>query len=199
MDFRLDKPNYSNASFRSPNIAGDGSFTGSYTTGSPTVPNNDNLALFNADGVRQSNGKGEDLDNTRLPTKKILFSPRVGFNYDVKGDKSLQVRGGSGLFTGRFPFVWLGNHIGNPFSFFYNATDKNFQWPQVWRSNLGIDVKLPSGTVLTSDVSYTKDVNAMMVRNYKLGVPTGTLNSAINDKRRTGCRNYPSSRGPLWV
>ncbi|MCY7422777.1 MAG: TonB-dependent receptor [Chitinophagaceae bacterium] len=181
---RLDKPNYSNASFRSPNIGGDGSFSGTYTTGSPTLPNNDNLVLYNADGVRQVNGVGKDLDNTRLPTKSILFSPRVGFNYDVKGDKTLQLRGGSGLFTGRFPFVWLGNHIGNPFSFFYNATDKNFQWPQVWRSNFGVDVKLPSGTVLTTDLSYTKDVNAMMVRNYKLGIPTGTLNSPINDKRK---------------
>ena len=88
-----------------------------------------------------------------------------------------------GLFTGRFPFVWIGNHIGNPFSSFYNATDKNFQWPQVWRTNIGTDFKIPSGTIFTVDVAYTKDVNAMMVRNYKLGTPTGVLNSGIGDKR----------------
>ena len=54
----------------------------------------------------------------RLPTTDHYFLPRLGFNWDVKGDKTVQVRGGSGLFTGRFPFVWIGNHIGNPFSFF---------------------------------------------------------------------------------
>ncbi len=138
---RADKPNYSNASYSSPNINSDGTAAGSFTSGEPTVPNNDNLVLFDENGKKIVNGVGKDLDNTHFPTKKILLSPRVGFNWDVMGNKTLQIRGGSGLFTGRFPFVWLGNHIGNPFSFFYNVTAKNFQWPQVWRNNLGVDVK----------------------------------------------------------
>jgi hypothetical protein len=172
---RMDMPVYFKDKFKF--VAPDGKVS------SPTVPNNDPLVLFDKDGRSITNGVGKDLDNTRLPTKNPLISPRVGFNWDVKGDKSLQVRGGSGLFSGRFPFVWLGNHIGNPFSFFYNATDKNFKWPQVWRSNVGTDFKIHSGTIFTVDVSYTKDVNAMMVRNYKLGTPTGTLNSGTGDKR----------------
>ena len=110
-----------------------------------------------------------------MPTKKPLFSPRAGFNWDVKGDRSIQLRGGSGLFTGRFPFVWFGNQIANPTSGFYNATDKNFRWPQVWRSNLGTDIRIPFGTIFTVDAAYTKDVKGMMVRNYKLGTPTGNF------------------------
>jgi hypothetical protein len=180
---RVDKSLFFNSSYSSANLNGDGTFAGNFTTGEPTVPNNDNLTLFDADGRPVTNGVGKDLDNTRLP-KGTLLSPRLGFNWDVKGDKTLQLRGGSGLFTGRFPFVWLGNHIGNPFSFFYNATDKNFKWPQVWRTNVGTDFRVKSGTIFSVDVAYTKDVKGMMVRNYKLGIPTGTLNSGTGDTRK---------------
>jgi hypothetical protein len=181
---RMDIPFYFNASYRNPVMNADGTFGNKFDEGEPTFPNNDNLTLFNEDGKPLTNGPGKDVDNTRLPAKKLLLSPRVGFNWDIKGDKSVQLRGGSGLFTGRFPFVWLGNHIGNPYSFFYNVTDRDFKWPQVWRSNLGADYKIPFGTIFTVDVAYTKDVNGMMVRNYKLGTPSGTLNSGTGDNRR---------------
>lgn len=55
---------------------------------------------------------------------QVYVSPRIGFNYDVKGDKSFIVRGGSGLFTGRIPFAWLGyTYVNNGSSF--NAMDLN--------------------------------------------------------------------------
>ena len=188
---RIDKPVYNNASLTNPDIQGDvfapnaGTFLGTYSSGSPTILNNNNITIFDKDGKLIKNGQGKDLDNLRLPNSNVLFSPRLGFNWDVKGTKTLQIRGGSGLFTGRFPFVWVGNQIGNPTNDFYCVTDRNFKWPQVWRSNVGTDVKLKSGPVVSLDIAYTKDVNAMMVRNYKLGKPSGTLNSgAAGDKRK---------------
>lgn len=170
---RMDVPKYLNSSYQAP----DG------TVSKPTVQNNDDLTLFDENGAPVTNGAGEQLDNTRLPSSKPLFSPRVGFNWDVKGDKTFQLRGGTGLFTGRFPFVWLGNQIGNPFSFFYCATASNFKWPQIWRSNLGADLRSTAGTIYTIDLAFSKDVNAMMVRNYNLGTPTGSLNSGTGDTR----------------
>jgi hypothetical protein len=45
--------------------------------------------------------------------ESTLWSPRVGFNYDISGNGREQVRGGFGLFTGRTPYVWLSNQYGN--------------------------------------------------------------------------------------
>ncbi|GCC52613.1 hypothetical protein SanaruYs_28500 [Chryseotalea sanaruensis] len=43
------------------------------------------------------------------PKSPFLLSPRVGVRWDVNEDQSLVVRGGTGLFTGRIPFVFLTN------------------------------------------------------------------------------------------
>ena len=56
---------------------------------------------------------GQKMDVGTWPESKPLFSPRLGFNWDVKGDRSLQVRGGTGIFTGMLPFVWFTNQPTN--------------------------------------------------------------------------------------
>ncbi len=56
---------------------------------------------------------GRKINTGQLPKKNILLSPRVGFNYDVYGDRSLQLRGGTGIFTGRVPFVWIVSQVGD--------------------------------------------------------------------------------------
>lgn len=43
----------------------------------------------------------------------VLFNPRAGFNWDVRGDQTTQLRGGIGLFSGRTPGVWVSNAYGN--------------------------------------------------------------------------------------
>jgi hypothetical protein len=141
-----------------------------FNTADNIAPMTENITYYNGDGqpVR--------LDNTKLPKQTPLFSPRFGFNWNALGNKTLQIRGGSGLFTGRLPFVWIGNQVANPNWFYFNVTAPTFKWPQVWRNNIGADYRLKNNWVATIDVVYTKDVNAMMVRNYGLAAPTGRLN-----------------------
>ncbi len=155
--------------------------------------------------VNPNTGQVQLLDSTQLPSNDWLVSPRVGFNYDVKGDNTIQLRGGSGLFTGRFPFVWLGNQIGNPNSYFYQAVDPDYKFPQVWRTNLGLDHKYDNGLILTADVSYTKDINGAHVQNWGLTPPSGTLAGVDNrpyytaaDKINNAYVFTNSDKGRIW-
>lgn len=56
---------------------------------------------------------GEKLDTGILPSSAFLVSPRVGFNYDVKGDRSLQLRGSAGIYSGGIPNVWIVGQAGD--------------------------------------------------------------------------------------
>jgi hypothetical protein len=50
---------------------------------------------------------------TDVAPNPTMFSPRAGFNWDLKGDGKRQLRGGLGIFSGRTPYVWLSNQYGN--------------------------------------------------------------------------------------
>ena len=85
----------------------------------------------NADSLafRDENNAPVKYLTAKLPDAKVLFSPRVGFNWDVFGDRTTQVRGGTGIFTGRPAYVWISNQIGNTgvLTGFLNVTNtKNY-------------------------------------------------------------------------
>ena len=56
---------------------------------------------------------GVKLSTNKFPETTVLWSPRFGFNWDVKDDKQTQIRGGLGIFSGRVPYVWLSNQLSN--------------------------------------------------------------------------------------
>lgn len=120
------------------------------------------------------------LNSLDLPDRDILWSPRIGFNWDVRGDNTFQVRGGSGIFSGRFPFVWVANQVQSTDFFFYQTTNPNFQFPQVWRSNFGLDYRFENGIIATTDIIFTRDLNAATVNNFGAGIPRGTLPGVDN-------------------
>ncbi|MEG2151529.1 MAG: TonB-dependent receptor, partial [Bacteroidaceae bacterium] len=146
------------------------------------------------EGVEFQNGI--KIDVSKYPKTKPLFSPRIGFNWDVFSDRSFQVRGGTGLFSGTPPYVWLSNQAGNngllfgktyaykggmPFGFTGEIgikpadmkaakgdiaiTDRDFKYPQLWKTNLAIDKEFGDGWVATIEVLYNKDLNAIYHSN----------------------------------
>jgi hypothetical protein len=125
-------------------------------------------------------GEVDKLVSTKLPSDKLLWSPRLGFNWDIKNDATSQLRGGSGIFTGRIPFVWLGNQVSGADDSFLQIMDPDYKWPQVWRTSVGYDHRFQSNYVLTVDVSYNKDINGVHVQNWGLKDPTGTLGGVDN-------------------
>lgn len=55
----------------------------------------------------------QSFNSSALPSTKVMVSPRFGFNYDFSKDRSIVLRGGSGIFTGRIPFVWIVSQAGD--------------------------------------------------------------------------------------
>ena len=53
------------------------------------------------------------MSTADMPKMRINLSPRIGFNWDVLKNRNLVVRGGTGLYTGRIPFVWIVSVAGN--------------------------------------------------------------------------------------
>ena len=160
---RFDKPLYFDTSMKAQNVIDNA------CCNVPNIPY-----------VNPNTGETVFIDNTEMPSGDVLFSPRIGFNYNHKGENKLQIRGGSGIFTGRLPFVWIGNQVSSPEVFFLQAVDPDFKFPQVWRTNVGGDYKFDMGLILTADVAYTKDLNAAHVQNWGLLPPSGTLGGVDN-------------------
>jgi hypothetical protein len=169
--------------------------------------------------IRDQPGFNTQVDSTfksqystsYIPNKQLLWSPRVGFNYDVVGDRSVIVRGGAGIFTGRVPFVWISNQFSNtglllstvnitgsrPFipdannqasvggtaarTFETNLIDKDFKFPQVARLNLATDVKLPGNINATFEAIYSKTLNNVLYQDVNLAPATGIVDQAYNN------------------
>lgn len=70
-------------------------------------------ALADALTFRNEMGQPVQYQTAKLPDPKILWSPRLGFNWNANEARTTQIRGGTGIFTGRPAYVWISNQIGN--------------------------------------------------------------------------------------
>lgn len=76
-----------------------------------TALTNDTVNKMNF--IDKEGNRGYNVNTGNLPKANILWEPRLGFNWNVNGKNKTQVRGGTGIFTGRPPYVWVSNQVGN--------------------------------------------------------------------------------------
>ena len=131
-----------------------------------------------------------------LPATTIAWSPRVGFNWALDEERTAQLRGGIGIFYGRFPYVWVSNQYSNTGVDYYtvttvpatfnpdpygqtklpptsttaevNLTDPNFVAPSVFRYSLGFDYKLPLDIVATVEGIFSTTMDDVYYENINL-------------------------------
>lgn len=58
--------------------------------------------------------------------------------------------------------------------------DPDFKFPQIFRTNLGVDKQLGNGFTATIDLIYTKSINGVKMRNLNLPEPSGVLSGLDN-------------------
>jgi hypothetical protein len=170
----------------------------------------ENTALENSLVTAMTFANGEKFNTGVLPKTQTLLEPRLGFNYNVKGESKTQFRGGTGVFTGRPPYVFVSNQVGNngvltgfidvsgaaaagygftanpekhfipstptlPSTFDLAFTDPNYKFPQVWKTNIAVDQKLPLGLIGSVEYLYNKNINAVHYYNANLKAPVGNF------------------------
>ena len=172
------------------------------------------------------NGNPKKLSTSQLPSTKVMVNPRFGFNMDVNGNKSTQIRGGLGLFSGRPAFVFISNAVGNnglqsgqisqdgttaspltkyPFSTditrniptnlvpgtpapSYNIApiEKEFRFPQVFRTNFAVDQKIFGSLVGSAEILFTQSLSNIFYYNANQKVATTTFSGPDNRPRFAG-------------
>ncbi|MDO5442476.1 MAG: TonB-dependent receptor [Bacteroidia bacterium] len=90
-----------------------------------TIPTDNFNKDFAAAAAANPSSSFAGLSTDMVPNPSLSVSPRIGFNWDVFKDRSVIVRGGTGIFTGRIPNVWLVSAIGNSNVLQYQYINKN--------------------------------------------------------------------------
>ncbi|HAH25542.1 MAG TPA: TonB-dependent receptor [Prolixibacteraceae bacterium] len=118
---------------------------------------------------------GSSYNIGKAPMNNMIISPRLGFNWNPMGDKTLQVRGGTGIFAGPPPFVWISNQASNngiQFGSFTNGANKTAFNPD------------PTAYLPTSGAANTSYSTALVSSDFKY--PTAWKSSLAIDKRLEG-------------
>lgn len=190
----------------------------------------ENTALENSIVSNLTFANGEKFSTGTMPKTQYLFEPRFGFNLDINNNGNLILRGGTGVFTGRPPMIFVSNAIGNngvltgytnvtnaasiaagfdndgnpatpsiPYGFTTNPqqyftptnpssnlptqldlafSDPNFKFPQVWKTTIAVDTKLPFGFRGTLEGIFNRNINEIFYYNANFSNAVGSISNA---------------------
>lgn len=128
-----------------------------------------------------------------VPSGQLLVSPRVGFNWDLTGTRSVQLRGGVGLFTGRAPFVWFSNQYGNTGLDYKNialsgatANDTGFEPDPTKQSTVGTAGNTYQVNLMSPEFRIPQTLRSNLAADFKLpagivGTLEGIYSKTINN------------------
>jgi hypothetical protein len=140
----------------------------------------DNNDLMTNQAIYDLDYSGRNIDTGEWPTANLIFSPRIGFVWDTFGDKSLKVRGGTGLFSGNLPLVFFTNMPTNGGMVQYQA-----QINAANAATRGFTMDEFAGGLVT-DANGNANIAALYDKLTSLGYPStispedGTVPSAVN-------------------
>lgn len=140
----------------------------------------DNGDLMTNNAILKLDYNGRHIDTGKWPSAKIIFSPRVGFTWDVLGNKTLKLRGGTGLFSGRLPLVFFTNMPSNSGMIQYQAAVN-----ASYAKKHGFTMDQFAGGLVT-DADGRATIDALKQKLFSLGFPStitpedGTAPSAIS-------------------
>ena len=138
--------------------------------------------LMTNNAIYNLNYGGKRVDTGKWPDNFVTISPRVGFSWDVFGNKSLKVRGGTGFFLGRLPLVFFTNMPTNA-----NMFQLVGKWNATGSSGTKIDMHeyFPNGMILDANGYPSRDALKEYIISKGLGPNTitpeeGTLAGDVN-------------------
>lgn len=201
---------------------------------------------FNDNVIPLLEANGKDLQGARVGQgvdANVHISPRLGFNWDVKGDKKTQIRGGLGIFTSRVPLVWPGATYGNngvttgfaeirgadtplfnpdPTNQLTDITTgqpipgiaqpgtgetggqidlfaKDFRLPQVFKTNIAVDQKLPWGITFSADFVWNDNISAVIYENLNLPNSPAFVTTGAGSRPHWGNRTITDDYTAIYL
>lgn len=227
----------------------------------------DNSTIVTNPNIAAINYGGKKIDTGTYPKTRPQVSPRIGFNWDINGDKSVVLRGGTGLFQGRLPLVFFTNMpqysgmiqgsyvassqidkktglltysddvkavlqkltsggkimtntaeivklLGLPTSpsstsagkggnSYISGVDPNFRMPQIWKTSLAIDWRVPTSFpfTVTAEGMYNKTIWGVCMNDWSINDSKLTAKFAGPDNRvnYANCTDYTYDKTPAYV
>jgi hypothetical protein len=145
--------------------------------------------------LRESYDVADNVEGGQAPDGQLMLSPRLGFEYDLTGNRNSILRGGIGIFTSRIPFVWPGAMYNNNGLTLGRVDERNLNGDVAFRPDINNqytnpNFAVPSGQVdiFTTDFKYPQVLRGNLAWDTKLpgdisltleGIYTKTLNNIV--------------------